>query len=361
MKKGKVAPVRIEKIRIRELQHFARNLPAGNDKDNLIPITPARALAQSRNPSADENDIGLLVAYVGEQCAGYCGFIPGWLKNGDQISKVYWSSALFVLPEFRKKGVGLYLIRRGTRLNYDFVSCNLSRVAERVVRGLGHREIGGLEYYILSFKRMGTVAKNYFYHGLFRRRKRTRREINYREVGRIRFPEEHPPRHNPATVEFYRSEETINWMLRYKWLVETAAREEISSNYIFSDARDIFKYIALEVYSADKTSYKGFLVLSVSSVNSETTVKILDFCFADPADHRHILPLALRYARAYRADFVHLPGDIFALDKHNILMRFLAHKKKRIYLAHPKDSHSPLAVSFNRITLNYCDGDTAFT
>lgn len=361
MSKVKASPVRIEKIRVRDLYSFACDLPAGEKENELIPITRQRALAQSRNPCAAENDIGLLVAYVGDRCAGYCGFIPGWLRIKNQLSKVYWVSALFVLPEFRRRGVGLYLLRMIYRLKSDCCACNMSKEAERVVRGMKFREMGVLKYYILSFNRMGPAVKGELYRRLFRRRKRCLRKISWREVDRVQTSRQPLPAANLTRAEFYRGEEVINWMLRYKWLVETGAREEPNSNYMFSEGRDIFKYIALEIYSADQTIYKGFLVLSLSSVNSETTLKILDFRFGNPADRRYILPLAMRYARGYRADFVHLPENIFQLDKNHLLMRYLAHRKQRFYFGHLKDKQSPLAAACFDITLNYCDGDTPFT
>jgi hypothetical protein len=118
----------------------------------ILPIGKPRALAYATNPCADENDIGLLVAYLGGQCIGYLGIMPGLLRRGDQFSKIYWLSTWFVPPEFRKTSVGLPLLLNALSLKYDLVVCGMTDEAERVYRGLRFRELGQLKYCIINFE-----------------------------------------------------------------------------------------------------------------------------------------------------------------------------------------------------------------
>ena len=71
-------------------------------------------------------------------------------------------------------------------------------------------------------------------------------------------------------------------MLKYRWITSAKHEKAEAEPYYFSLASDLFDYVALEIYSADKTVFKGFLILSVSAKKGRTWVKILDFAFKNP-------------------------------------------------------------------------------
>jgi hypothetical protein len=184
-------------------------------------------------------------------------------------------------------------------------------------------------------------------------------------MGKIPLPSIPSPtrkaNYDVASTEFHRGTEILNWMLNYRWTKERDKLEISDQNYYFSEARDIFKYIAVKVYSTDRMDYRGYLVFSFSAKDFYSVLKVLDFHFSNREDQKYVALLALKYARIHQAGHVELPESVVTYLKDSPILKFLAQGKKRIYLFHPKDSNSPLATFSADVELNYCDGDTPFT
>jgi len=386
--------VRIEKVNVKDLYKFAcRILKRSKDK-SIIPITKHRALAHTKNPYADENDIGLLVASLGKKCIGYMGIMPGLLKIGNRFSKVYFPSTLYVSPEYRRYGIGKDLVLNSLALNYDLVFTGVSESADRLYRKLHLYESALLDYYVIDLNTMNiflfatlflkkilvkigfnskvsdkiirisrvffSPIKKLLFRILLTDQKKHINDICYKEVNKI-HEEDMRGRYDASSKEFYRSASVINWMLQFKWVGERDKEEFANLNYHFSYVRDFFKFIALKVFSSNKKDYKGFLVLSIASDSPNTVLKLLDFHFSNCADYKYIYLLVLKYVRIYQADCIELPDSLNTYIKYHILTKFLIKKKKRSYFFHPKNRKSPLATLKNKIKLNYCDGDTPFT
>lgn len=386
--------IRIEKIRAKALYEFASRVYDRTKRNEIIPIGKDRALAYANNPCADENDIGLLVAYLGKQCIGYLGIMPGLLKKGVQFSKVHWLSTWFVAPEARKMSVALQLIFTALSLKYDFVVCGMSDEAEKIYRALRFHELRPLKYYVINLEILNLLnlalrflrkiirkveitfdipdrvirfsaqvyspIKKALYRVLMRGQRYWLDRISYQEVREF-DNEIRDVKCGSSSTEFYRGIEVINWMLKHKWTKERAVVETSDHNYYFSEIRDVFKFVALKVFSLDGMEYKGFLVLSFSAKGFYSVVKILDFYFYSCKDYEYIPLLALKYARKYEASCLEIPEDLMMYMKGSPILRILLRKRRRVYLFHPKDSKSPLATLSSEIDLNYLDGDTPFT
>jgi len=394
MKHGQIE---IQKIKVKDLYEFACRTIDKTKPYNVLPLTKHRALAHTKNPYADENDIGLLVASVGGQCIGYLGILPGLLKKGNQFSKVYWPSAWFVSSEFRGRSVGSNLMRSALSTKVDFAITGMSKDSEKVCRHLGFREVNPLNYYVINISRINILIpafkllrkilrkggislqitnlpvrfaeiifrpiKKFLYTALMRGQKTVMGDISYKEVEKIQESGVNKGTGQEASsTEFYRDTNIINWMLRNKWVLEADKREKTSSNFHFSDAFNVFRYIALNVYSSgNEEERKGFLVLSVASNDFRTTLKVLDYHFPNRADYKYIAFLALKYAKIYAADYLVFPDCLEPYFKKGFLPRLLLCKRMRTYLFHPKDENSPLAASLRNINIKYCDSDIAFT
>ncbi|MFQ5823911.1 MAG: hypothetical protein ACE5JB_07645 [bacterium] len=388
--------IRIEKIRVKELHDFACRILDRTKDNDIIPISKHRALAYSKNPYADDNDIGLLVAYMGNKCIGYLGIMPGLLRTGNKFSKVYWFSTWYVPLEFRKTSVGSLLMMNALSVKYDFLANapGMSREAQRVYRALHFHELGPLDYYMITVERLNwfyvafrllqrilnkigidfeildnltrasvfifTPIRRIIYDLLLHNQANQQiKNISYKEVSEI---DDYlmQIKHRANSTGFYRDTDIINWMLKYKWILEPDKIETPKLNYRFAYVQDVFRYIALKVYSPDGKDYKGFMVLSVSSENLKTVLKVLDFCFLNRDDYKYIVSLALKYARTYKATNIVLPGSLATYIKDGVLMKFLLHKEYIFYFCHPKSRNSPLATSLNDIELQFCDGDIPF-
>jgi hypothetical protein len=164
--------------------------------------------------------------------------------------------------------------------------------------------------------------------------------------------------HRPET-ELHRGIEAVNWMLKYPWVLENGQSVTEQMDYYFSDARPLYRQIAVEVYNPED-KYLGFAVFSASQKGEKAALKLLDFRFAQPSFQRAALALALRYGREYGANTIELPGEITSFLPKN-LARSLLQRKERIYQCMPKSEDSPLAQHWNEITLHLYDGDMAFS
>ena len=388
------APIRIERIQAKDLYKYACQIYDTAKEHEIIPIGKRRALAHANNPYVNKNDIGLLVAYEADQCIGYLGIMPGLLKIGEEFSRVHWLSTWFVPSEYRKTSVGLTLLLTALSFKHDLVVCGISEQAEKVYRGLRFREIGPLDYYIVDFELLNFLhlalrslrkilrevgikleipaamiklsgllqapLKKVIYGMLLHRQNGHTDHISYEEVDEI-HEHDKPTDHNSTSPQFYRDTDAINWMLQYGWTKDADKVEIADSNYHFSEIRDAFRFITLKVYSADGRDYKGFLVLSFSAKDFNSVLKILDFCFPNCEDYQYIVLLAFKFASIHQANSIELPDSLVSYVKANPVSRIVLRKKKRVYLSHPENRHSPLATYLYDIDLNYCDGDTPFT
>ena len=386
--------IRIKKILVKNLYEYSCQAYHFAQKNDIIPIAKYRALAHTKNPYADEDDVGLLAAYMGNACIGYLGIMPGLLKSGDQFTKVYWLSAWFVPPQYRKTSVGISLLLNALSLNYDLIVTEMSENAEKVYRGLRFQELGNLNYYVIIFdlinplniglrllQKISKKLKAKFEineriiklsdiiyapirlilcKNILNTFKKYFKKIKYEEVKELRTQIDQNKTENNFT-HFYRDNEIINWMMNYKWTKERKKLEAKDLSYYFAEIRNVFKFIALKVYSKDGTNYKGFIVLSFSVNRLNNVIKILDYHFFNANDYKYIIPITLKYASNLHANFIELPENLVMYIKKSHVLRLLLKRKKRVYLFHPKKGNSVLAKNSNKINLNYCDGDTTFS
>ena len=90
-------------------------------------------------------------------------------------------------------------------------------------------------------------------------------------------------------------------------------------------------------------------------------VKILDFYFNQREDREIAAFLALRYAKIFLADRIDFPAGFENYFKQMTGFKKLIKKQSHLFMFYPASNRSPLAVNNDKIALNYCDGDTAFT
>lgn len=389
--------IRIEKIKLADLYDFARKTIGNPAFKETAPISLVRALAQSKNPYGHPDDIVLLVAYCGDQCVGYKGLLPGLLKTDEQTYKVYWAMAWYVMPEFRRQGIGHRLLEEIKRAKIDFVTQQMTKKAESVFRRAGYKDLGRLTYFQLRVDRLNFSAVFFdtilavlskmipdpkrISSGLMRLNRliySITKRILYRRAWRSQL-RRHPPNFRWHVVEqideslgasmnrhmqrpsFFRGIEVVNWMLKHPWLVSESEQKTDGTHFYFSTIRKVFTYIALAINSSDSGQPKGFLILSVSEKKAKIRVKILDFYFHHPDDLEIAVYLTLRYAKAYLADRIDFPASMENYFKQMTGFKKLIKKQRHLFMFYPASNHSPLAVHHGKLALSYCDGDTAFT
>jgi hypothetical protein len=150
-------------------------------------------------------------------------------------------------------------------------------------------------------------------------------------------------------------------MIRNPWVVSRKKSQVDVEHYYFSLVRDLFEFVALEVFAYDEKTSIGYLVLSISRKRNRMTIKILDYYFHNPKDIFIVGYIAIKYTKDYGAVRLEYPVGLATFFENQPGLLRMIKKKKRLYLFSPQSDNSPLKTLGEKIKLNYCDGDTAFT
>jgi GNAT superfamily N-acetyltransferase len=347
--------IKIKTIKLKNLEDFARNALNDAAFRDVAPISLLRAASQSKNPLGEPDDIGLLVALYANRCVGYHGLLPGLLQNHERVSKIYWLVTFYLAADFRGRGYGKQLVLEILNTNVDLVTTGITQGAEAVYRSVGFRQLGELPFCRLR------PQNSDFFSAAFQNLKSGERTFTWKPVNRLSSKLIAAPARPNAAVSFQRGINTVNWMIRNPWIVSRPQARQETGNYYFSRVRDLFKFIALEIFALDEKTRKGYLILSVSRKKHTTTLKVLDFYFYDPPDRFMAVYLALENAIKYRAERLEYPLELDAFFRDSTGLNHRPKIKKRLYLCYPRSHDSPLARLAGKVTLNYCDSDTAFT
>ena len=388
--------ITIKKIKLGDLYDFTRDIFANPSFEKVAPISLMRAASQSKNPYGRPEDVALLVAFSGKQCVGYHGLLPAVFHHGANLDRIYWATAFFVAPEFRGQGIGKCLLEEIKNANIDFFVTQMTQSAERTYRSAGYQDIGALDYFQLRVDRLDfpdrffdaiahlfrkkspdlknglpgfmrlkrhvyNFIKKIFYHIVAGKSHKPKGRFAWKVVDQINESLWGALDRQPHDPAFFRGAKAVNWMLKYPWVASRSDNIKDMPGYYFSDVREIFRYIAIEISSPAEGLPEGFLVLSISHKKEKTRVKILDFQFNNPSDGEIAVYLALKYAKVFLADRIEYPCSLEIYFKKTIGFKKLIKKQRRLYMFYPGSSPSPLSAYIGKIVFDYCDGDTAFT
>lgn len=390
-----MGPFNLEKIKLAELYDYAARAADNPVYQTALPITPVRARSQTENPYGHPDDIALLAVHAENKCAGYIGLLPGQLYDGRQRRKVFFTTTLYVSPEFRGRGIADRLLAGVKKLGVDVVFTGISKRAEVVHRRIGFQFLGQLDYYRLEFDRIcqdeslgsklktamidnnipaetslsiidaakpgNTVRFKQLYYPMILASAVPATRLTCRAINRISDKFTAKGSASSAVPEFLRGPQVVNWMLQYPWVTELKANGSRRDNYYFTSSREQFKYLAFEYDTPGQARPAGYFVISVSTQKFRTTVKLLDCLAKQSAYYDSIGFTLLDFARKYQADHIVLPKSLAGLYKQNVFLKPFLKKRKRRYEFHPGAAESPLTALKDCIRLNYCDADIAFT
>ncbi len=397
----KIEQIKIEKIRLKNIGRFTRQALGQTPYQSTVPISSRRALSQLNNPYGRPDDVALLVALHADKCIGYQGLLPGLFSHQNELKRIHWSTAFFVSADYRGAGVAGRLLEEIKKLDIDFPVTRMTTGAQTAYLKAGFEELGHLTYYQLRMEKIRKLeaiwqeaaaasslapnaaetskttglnraafgaadaiyqqSKNIFYQRLLTDSIRKPRSFEYAAVAQIDERAQQIIEKRLNGPLFFRGTEAVNWMLTHRWLISAAHEKAETEPYYFSLVSELFDYVALEIYSADKQAFKGFLILSVLVKKGRTWVKILDYAFIDPSDSRLAAYHALIYAQKFSADRLEFPAELLDYFKQNPLLQPLIKEQQRRYLYYPRSKGSVLEGYADRIRLDYCDADTTFT
>ncbi len=390
---------RIEKITIGKLHEFAQKALTDGAHYKVLPITPERALAQSKNPAASKDDIGLLVIYHKDQCIGYRGFMPCWAKSGEDIYKLHAPTTFYVAPDYRGKiiykeqTVAAYLNTVIFQSGYESIGTGISDYSVRYYkRDKRFRRIPPLPYlrinigwiapFSSAFRKLSRIKMLKTIRGFLNRCSHfSRKTIDYGislilktllmpagcendpELDEIPVDKVLPLEENCKDVQsdkiisLYRDESIINWMLQYPWIKED---KEYLSTYYFAKQRERFEYSAYHLVEKKDRKHVGYVVYSISTENGYTTLKILDYKTLAKKYEPYILKLAMDISKNENVNVIEGSNDFWCYLRDRPLLRKITGRFDRIYLVWGKKDgiFEQCGYSFK---LDYCDCDKPFS
>ena len=223
--------VRVEAIRVMDLPAFARAAAADPVRYAVLPIPPMRADAQAKNPLARPDDIGLIVGYVGDRCAGFLGLLPGAIEFQGRRHPMSSLTGFYVAPGDRTSGLGTMLPLNAIGLGRDLYVCRMSADSYSLFTQLGFwpaRPQRTLRLQLSRFRKLKGIPLRM----LGRSVDATGSQEKWTLVTEARVPmtaswtdgNGHPEAAAPAAPaerpRFVRDEAVINWMVRNPWIGE---------------------------------------------------------------------------------------------------------------------------------------------
>ncbi len=103
-----------------------------------------------RNPHSHEDGPTILICLTENTIVGHLGTMPVELSMGDSLARAVWLTDFYVLPEFRKKMVGLLLLRHVMQTQEIALALGTTDQVSELLRGIGWNDLGSLR----SFKRL---------------------------------------------------------------------------------------------------------------------------------------------------------------------------------------------------------------
>lgn len=385
---------RVLSVKVGDLPEFARRALANPEQYRILPITPARAESQSRNPVASDEDIALLVAYLGDRCVGYLGLLPVLLGDESGMRKVFSFSTFFVGEDYRTTGAGTILMMKAMSLGHDLFVPSFTEEAGKLYEALRFRKAGPLSYLriridlplVFSFgldmlsralkrKKVHSLASlvdgirtmvkgslDYLARPLLIRLLRSpfRREcrsMGFRPVSEVSAAA--PPERETISgpPRFVRDHRVVNWMIGRPWITED---RHVELPYAFSYRRDLFRFLPFEIFERQSGEQVGYVVLSVSKEKNRTVVKILDHELTDDQYRSCLLDLAFQQARRWSADIIECGAEFSDSRSRSPLHRAVMLLRERPYCMFTRDEKSPFAGRLEEIRLGFCDGDAPF-
>ena len=381
--------VRVEPIRVFDLPAFARAATADPVRYALLPIPPRRAEAQALNPLAQPDDIGLIVGYVGDRCAGFLGLLPGAVEFRGRRHPVSCLSGFYVAPGDRTSGLAtmlplaaigldrdLFVTRvspevRGLLIQLGFWPAPPQRVLRlrlskfKKLKGIPLRALvrafsGGVDvgdhWHLATEVRTPmtaewadqvaqvTAGKNGAATGRAGRAARAAAAAaGLGAAAAALTPDERP--------RFVRDEGVINWMVRNPWIGEDS---HATLPYTLPYRREMFRYLVLEANAG------GYVVLNVTQDQRFATLRILDRRPTTDAMRASVLARALVEAQRLVADVVECPAEYEPLLRSTFAGRMLLATDERVALVHTRDPEGPFGKYLDAMDWSGFEGDAAF-
>lgn len=249
---------------------------------DVLPITPHRARAQSLNPRAQPDDVGLVVAFDADRVVGYLGVLPDRIYSGSRAYRIGWLSAWWADPRPRYTAIGVSLLRRvladwndeigvgcfapQTRRVYDstrrFIDLRELKGARFLLRGRWHLETPQSRPRLRPFMpllKFGDTVRNMLrdLRGLGRAQ---HQGLRLETVDAIEADVEQFITARSDNELSRRGPAEFTWMRSHPWILPTVDGGDVSRRYHFTAYAKTFEHL-FAVCRDETNQMRGFFVL----------------------------------------------------------------------------------------------------
>ena len=330
-----------------------------NGLDDSI-ISRNRAIAQMNNPDAEIEDILLSTAVIDGFCIGYRGVVPEKIIQKKKHIKIGWLTTFFVDPAHRGKGIAKSLMEPIEKYYTKGIgSIHSSENALKVYAKLGWNisYLGKttflfrlyipknytLKKRVLSIFRPGlNYLFDLFHHRWLMKSYLQKYEVEYVEL--INKELNLFIQNNVKSDIFPKSQERLNWILKYKWAALSPCLPRVNKNFYFTNyLKDFFQY-AVSVKT--ESSIIGFYILRKK--NGHLTIP---FLYYDNDKKEYVFRSILEHVIELKGYSITTSNDDLVQFINESKLIWLAKQKLKISYSHTNQEY------FKMRTLKLQDGD----
>jgi GNAT superfamily N-acetyltransferase len=348
--------VRVDRVRVADLPAFARSATADPARYPLLPIPPRRAEAQSLNPLANPDDVGLLVGYVGDRCAGFLGLLPGAVEFRGRRHPISCLSGFYVAPGDRTSGLGTMLALTAMGLGRDLYATRLSAESRALFSRIGFQPAPAqrsLRLRLFRLRKFKGIALRALVRSVGNGNtiEDQWRPVTHLRTGPAGTDAAAGAPDSSGRARFVRDERVIDWMVRNPWIGEDS---HVSLPYAFSYRREMFRYLVFEANAG------GYLVLCISQDQRFATLRILDRRPMTDEQRAPALTRALVEAQRLVADAIECPAEYEPLLRRSFAGRMLLVSEDHGALVYTRDPESPFGRHLDAFDWSGFEGDAPF-
>ncbi|MBE9467146.1 MAG: GNAT family N-acetyltransferase [Bacteroidetes bacterium] len=275
----------IKKYTISELIEFVSS--EEYDKLENIPISKHRALSYSKNPRINSNDNVMYLAYDNDELVGYRTILPDYFYQDNTKNKIGWLSGSWVKPDRRRTGISTKLFKTVYKewignLAYTNYAPVAKALFDKTSKFIKFKSIEGIRAYnrfcfadllppkskfffkIKSVLRFFDFILNLFcdIRIIILNNFLSIKNINFEYVTFIDDEINEFIKNKSEKEICRRSQNELNWIIKYPWIIEHAKKDDDNKRYHFSSTSKLFNNYNIKIYDNNK-KLTAYLMLTV--------------------------------------------------------------------------------------------------